>query len=322
MIPKTLTSLFLKMSTNKKIKFSCNWDTPEALADRVVRNWGEPPIGLEITSGDDFDYLITFNNSEEMLSVPKDKNIVFTMEPSWSHGIKDEVLDNSFKIFTSVDRFSSRENVEMSPTLMFSEDSGGSTQQHVKQAGEGIKTSMEEYLSYDNFDKPKKCSIILAAHGAIAGAPKHPDSIYLNREKLLIKILESDLDIDIYGRGWKINDDRYKGYAEYKEDALRDYEFSIGIENSREDYYISEKITDCFMNNCVPIYDGCKLVHEFYNPKSFVKINIDEDNVIENIKEILQESNESYKEYVLESKRKYFTDYNIYTYLEKCIPFK
>ena len=132
------------MSTNKKIKFSCNWDTPQALADRVVRNWGEPPSGLEITSGDDFDYLITFNNSEEMLSVPKDKNIVFTMEPSWSHGIKDEVLDNSFKIFTSVDRFSSRENVEMSPTLMFSEDSGGSTQQHVKQAGEGIKTSMED----------------------------------------------------------------------------------------------------------------------------------------------------------------------------------
>jgi len=310
------------MDKNIKIKFACHWDTPEGLADRVVRNWGEPPEGLEITFGSVFDYLITFNNSQEMLSVPKEKNIVFTMEPSWSDCIRDAVLDNSFKVFSSVSRFASRDNVEMAPTLMFSEDSGGATYSHVKQAGEGVSTTMEEYLSNNNFNKNKKCSIILAAHGAIQGAPKHPDSIYLNRERLLIKIFESDLDIDVYGRGWEINDSRYKGYAEYKEDALSDYEFSIGIENSREDYYISEKITDCFMNNCVPIYDGCKLVHEFYNPKSFEKIDIDSENVIEDIRAIISGSNEKYKEHILESKQKYFTDYNIYTYLEKCISFK
>lgn len=310
------------MDKNIKIKFACHWDTPEGLADRVVRNWGEPPEGLEITAASEFDYLITFNNSQEMLSVPREKNIVFTMEPSWSHCVQDAVLDNSFKVFSSVGRFASRDNVEMAPTLMFSEDSGGSTQSHVKQAGEGISTTMEQYLANNSFNKTKKCSIILAAHGAIAGAPKHPDSIYFNRENLLVKIFKSDLDIDVYGRGWNINDPRYKGYAEYKEDALRDYEFSIGIENSREDYYISEKITDCFMNNCVPIYDGCKLVHEFYNPKSFEKIDVDSETVIEDIRAIISGSNEKYKEHILEAKKKYFTDYNIYTYLEKCIPFK
>tara|TARA_R110001606_G_scaffold250870_1_gene398905 strand:+ start:93 stop:1031 length:939 start_codon:yes stop_codon:yes gene_type:complete len=307
---------------NFKIKFACHWDSPEGLADRVIRNWGTPPDGLEITSGSNFDYLITFNNSSEMLSVSRDKNIVFTMEPSWSHCIQDAVLDNSFKVFSSVGRFAHRDNVEMAPTLMFSEDSGGSTQSHVKQAGEGIKTSMGEYLSYENFNKPKKCSMILAAHGAIAGSPKHPDSLYLQREKLLVKIFESDLDIDVYGRGWQINDPRYKGYAEYKEDALRDYEFSIGIENSKEDYYISEKITDCFMNNCVPIYDGCNLAHEFYNPKSFEKIDVASESVIEDIQNIIEGSNKKYIEYVKESKIKYFTDYNIYSYLERCIPFK
>ena len=310
------------MSKKVKIKFACHWDSPEGLADRVTRNWGDPPEGLEIVSGADFDYLITFNNSQEMLSVPREKNIVFTMEPSWSHCIQDAVLDNSFKVFSSVDRFASRDNVEMAPTLMFSEDSGGATQAHVKQAGDGVSTSMEQYLSNDNFNKSKKCSIILAAHGAIHGAPKNQDSLYFKRESLLIKIFQSDLDIDVYGRGWNIDDPRYKGYAEYKEDALKDYEFSIGIENSREDYYISEKITDCFMNNCVPIYDGCNLVHEFYDPKSFEKINIESENVIEDIREIISHSNEKYIEHVKDSKVRYFTDYNIYTYLEKCIPFK
>ena len=76
------------------------------------------------------------------------------------------------------------------------------------------------------------------------------------------------------------------------------------------------------MNNCVPIYDGCNLVHEFYDPKSFEKINIESENVIEDIREIISHSNEKYIEHVKDSKVRYFTDYNIYTYLEKCIPFK
>ena len=75
------------------------------------------------------------------------------------------------------------------------------------------------------------------------------------------------------------------------------------------------------MNNCVPIYDGCNLVHEFYNPKSFEKINIDSEGVIEDIRKIISGSNEKYIDYVKESKVKYFTDYNIYTYLKKCIKF-
>ena len=64
------------------------------------------------------------------------------------------------------------------------------------------------------------------------------------------------------------------------------------------------------MNNCVPIYDGCNLVHEFYNPKSFEKINIDSEDVIEDIRKIISGSNEKYIDHVKESKIKYFTDYN------------
>ena len=116
-----------------------------------------------------------------------------------------------------------------------------------------------------------------------------------------------------------IQDSRYKGYAVFKEDALLDYEFSIAIENSKEDYYISEKFTDCFMNNCVPIYDGCNLTHEFYNPQSFEKIDIEADNAIDTLRIILKNTNEKYAESVQQSKIKYFTDYNIYTYLKKCI---
>ena len=98
-----------------------------------------------------------------------------------------------------------------------------------------------------------------------------------------------------------------------------DYEFSIAIENSKENYYISEKFTDCFINNCVPIYDGCNLAHAFYSPESFEKINIDDPSSIDRVGKILNNTNEKYQKHVTESKVKYFTDYNIYAYLKKCL---
>ena len=302
-----------------KIKYACNWDSSHAMADRVKRNWGEAPNGWQIVTDDDFDYLVSFNFSQEMFSVPKEKNIVFTMEPNWSLGIKDEVVDNSFKVFSSVDRFAGRPNVEMIPCLMFMEDSGGSTINHRKQAGSGTRTTMQDYLNDNNFKKSKKCSIILAAHRGLNGQYSDPGAMYQHRENLLLEILKSDLDIDIYGRNWDISDPRYKGAAPLKEDALRDYEFSIALENSRENYYLSEKLSDCFLNNCVPIYDGCNYAHKFYNPMSFEKIDMTSPTVIEDIRYIIEGSNEKYINHVIDSKNKYFKDYNIYTYLRKCL---
>ena len=73
------------------------------------------------------------------------------------------------------------------------------------------------------------------------------------------------------------------------------------------------------MNNCVPIYDGCNKAEEFYDERSFERIDIFKEDVIEDIKSILSRSNQDYKDFVINSKIKYFTDYNIYAYLEKCI---
>ena len=301
--------------TPTKLKFACHWDSVEGITDRVRRNWGNPPEGFETTTGNDFDYLVSFNVSDEMLQTSKEKNIIFTMEPDWSSCIQDHIIEKSYKIFTSVHRFSDYENVIIAPTLMFHEDSGGSTHNNIKQHGAGIEKMPQDYISNTNFQKTKKCSILLAGHGVSL----HPNCRYPQREAFLAKILASDLDVDIYGRNWNIPDSRYKGYAVFKEDALLDYEFSIAIENSKEDYYISEKFTDCFMNNCVPIYDGCNLAHEFYDPESFEKIDIESDNAIDTLKVILKNTNEKYAKSVHQSKIKYFTDYNIYTYLKKCI---
>ena len=69
---------------------------------------------------------------------------------------------------------------------------------------------------------------------------------------------------------------------------LSSYKFSIAMENSQGDGYISEKIIDSFLSGTIPIYYGSNLIDEFINPKSFILIKNKEDisKKIEYIKKI------------------------------------
>ena len=65
--------------------------------------------------------------------------------------------------------------------------------------------------------------------------------------------------IDLFGRGMGRE-------LPSKLDGLRDYMFSVGIENiSCDDNYFSEKIIDCFLTGTIPIYHGCIHIHEFFD---------------------------------------------------------
>ena len=82
-----------------KIKFACSWADSKSITDRVMLNWGKPPENITLVNNDDFDYLISFNDSKERLNVAPEKDVVFTMEPSWSPNLLEEYtiksLDNT-----------------------------------------------------------------------------------------------------------------------------------------------------------------------------------------------------------------------------------
>ena len=69
---------------------------------------------------------------------------------------------------------------------------------------------------------------------------------------------------------------------------LNEYKFSIAMENSEGDGYISEKIMDSFRAGTIPIYYGDYLIDEFVNPKTYILIRgeKDIDKKIEYIKKI------------------------------------
>ena len=73
-----------------------------------------------------------------------------------------------------------------------------------------------------------------------------------------------------------------------KTEFLSSYKFSIAMENSNSDGYISEKIVDSFNSGTIPIYYGDYMIDEYINPKSFILIKGEKDikQKIEYIKEI------------------------------------
>lgn len=62
------------------------------------------------------------------------------------------------------------------------------------------------------------------------------------------------------------------GYIRNKIKFLSSYKFSIAMENTEGNGYLSEKIFESFKSGTIPIYYGDYIVDEFINPKSFILI--------------------------------------------------
>jgi hypothetical protein len=103
----------------------------------------------------------------------------------------------------------------------------------------------------------------------------------------------------IYGRGYKV--------IENKIEALKDFRYSIAIENEVSDVWVTEKVIDCFATGTIPIYYGTEAIKDYF----------DEDGILffRNLAELEQCLNLATPEYY-ESKRR-----AIENNFELCKPF-
>jgi hypothetical protein len=75
------------------------------------------------------------------------------------------------------------------------------------------------------------------------------------------------------------------GHIKNKIAFLSTYKFSIAMENTEGNGYLSEKIIESFLSGTIPIYYGDYMVDEFINTKSFILVRGKED-MLEKIKYI------------------------------------
>ncbi len=70
------------------------------------------------------------------------------------------------------------------------------------------------------------------------------------------------------------------------DETLRDYRYSIIIENNISDYFFTEKITNCFAAQTIPIYLGARKINEFFNEEGIVLIT---ENDMGNIERVIRQ---------------------------------
>jgi len=82
-------------------------------------------------------------------------------------------------------------------------------------------------------------------------------------------------------------------------DFLHNYKFMICFENTKTDYYLTEKLINAYAGGCIPIYWGCPQIKELLNEKAILLLeDTSEESMIKLCNKIMEiDSNEDlYKE--------------------------
>ncbi len=132
--------------------------------------------------------------------------------------------------------------------------------------------------------------------------------------KLRHEIYSNFLNIDFFGG---IGGEHNK--IDYKLEGLKDYHFSIAIENCQKNFYFTEKLLDCFLTGTIPVYYGCPYIGNYFNNDGVV--------FIDNLVSMQRFFNEGYHrrayqvlavEHNFKMAQKYITpEFQIWDYLKK-----
>ena len=284
-----------------KVKFFANYDKSADLLKRFKANYHIYDDEIIFTTDDDYDFAVVFNRTNEQLRIQA-KVITVIQEPSWSpvHWNNRFLTQSDYLIIHDAQLFENTYQIELGkkvfecPSYMFYHD-------HIDKS---------LFMDTKVVQKTKRLSMIVSALSMDVGN-------YGKRLRLLRKILASDLDIDIFGRGFNISDERYKGGIEFKYTGLLPYEYSIAIENSNEKNYITEKFVDCVLCDVIPIYCGAPNLSQVYNDKYFHTINLDSHTIIDDIREIIKIP--APKQNLDSNKDRYFQQRNLYSLIKDLV---
>lgn len=127
---------------------------------------------------------------------------------------------------------------------------------------------------WGTYNKKKLCSMFCS--------PK----LITNGHKYRHKLAEIALGkrVDVFGGAHgtiRTVTDRFNPWKT-KIDGLKDYMFSIVVENSIYDNYWTEKLTDCFVTGTIPIYWGTKNIPEVFDKNGIIWIQEGQEHQILN----------------------------------------
>jgi hypothetical protein len=229
----------------------------------ILDNYGKDKK-IYLTNGEDYTHVIILNTAMPNLwRLPKQNVIGFAFEPVQFLGLTEEFV-----------RYAQR---------------------HIGKYYIGDKMNLPEpfveRFAHMWHNMPLKYVPLKNKPISMMVSEKNQQDGHKYRHDLISKILETNLPIDIYGRGCifyeYLEDDRIKGKFTELE-PYENYEFHICIENFQTNHYFSEKITNPLLCGTTPIYLGCRNIKEYFPDNViFLSGNIYDDmemlrNIVDN----------------------------------------
>jgi len=300
-----------------KVKISSSWCNEQESLKRVLLQFktsAEDIQGIKFVYDDSYEVLVVLGYIKENIK-PGARVLVFPHEPTWSGGHQKTFnLDNNIKLFGfNTYIYSGITNVI-------------ETIAHMVYGGRGPWQEGYDNWTYDNiisnqFLKSKIISSFVSSRNSAENTD--PICTYKSRVDLINYLIPKCPFIDFYGGYISTNSpSNVKEFSQKKYDDIKDYKFCLTIENSNENYYVSEKFYDCMLTNTVPIYFGCKNIKQLWPEEGYIVLdNITDhlyvENVLQNIYNNADTIYEKMMPFILQMKDKYFREFNLLKKIKK-----
>ena len=272
-------------------KIVCNWMSSEEVT-KIWNKFSQDGQGkwnnIQSTTGDDYDYLVIINAPPPGIKYEKKNTIIVEMEPFWEqkHPVKEEMY------FGALIHRLTHNMCEWNISQTYSE------------------------IPSLTFEKEDKISAILSQKYADIGQMKRID---------FAKYLEKNgVDIDVYGNGgkrWKWKNDKGPLPYHQKDEGLFKYKYHFQAENNQIKNYISEKLYDGILSECLVFYFGAPNVKEIIDERCYVVLDlVDFEKDMNTIKKAMKEDLWSQRlPYIRAAKEKILNELNVFPRIEKTI---
>lgn len=146
-----------------------------------------------------------------------------------------------------------------------------------------IKLFLQDFINLPNLDQIFKQNLFYekSKNISIMSSNKKFCDLHIKRINTAIK-LKNNPSVDTFGTF-----DGGNFVDPYQ--TLRDYRYSVIFENEISSYCFTEKLTNCFATQTVPIYIGATKISEFFDEDGIIRIN---ENNIDNIEHIIKQCSE------------------------------
>ena len=235
-----------------------NWTNPDLRRQTPKQKGVWEGIEFHLDNPDlEYDYVIVLNTVSQPVKVTCPPNKIWRMmqEPPEGGYVK---MSNPVRTFNRI----------------YTNDESRTDTCHYHHHGSlpwHVNKSYDDLKAQGPITKTKNLSWITSNKTARQG---HKD-----RMRFLQDLQKSDLDFDLLGRGFEEIDDKWDGLAPYK--------YSIAIENHRNAYYWTEKISDCFLAWTMPLYYGCTNIQDYFPKEAFVHIDIKDPKVFDHMRDVI-----------------------------------